>query len=106
MANKILSAEEFLEAIKIRPEPFNVPGLGAVEVQSLTFDQMAYLRQTHPNDPGEQVIYAVANGMVSPKLSEEEVKVMRQSRPAAIAAISTKVFALTTPKQDDASAAA
>lgn len=89
------TAAEFLKAIEIQPEPFEVPDLGWIEVRSLTMDEIGHIRSAYKDDAVQQVILAVATGVVTPPLSEEAVSAMHKGKSKVVTTISNKIFELT-----------
>jgi hypothetical protein len=90
-----MTEADFIDGILLRGVPFDVPGLGCVEVRGLSMVEIGDLRSKHTDDPVAQVIGAVRAGLLTPKLSETGIKALHDGNPGPIVAISNRIFELS-----------
>ena len=88
-AKQYVGRGEFLKALTVREQDFDVPGLGLVRFRPLTLDEAQGLRDRHTDkkgvlDTAGMMAAAVVKGMIEPALSDEDVAAIRAGRPQLI----------------------
>lgn len=90
---KYMTAAELLEAIKIRPVPYQLPNGQWVEIKALNLNQMSDLQKQ--GDPIQVLLGAVKEGLWQPRLDDEQLKALYDGNPEYVVAISTAIYELS-----------
>lgn len=100
MTKAISSAVDFLAAVSGAPQTFEVEGV-TVELQSLTFAESQQLSKQYGDDSTEMTFQALVLGLVSPKLTEEQIKQLREARPGPLMKMARRVMVISGMLEDD-----
>lgn len=95
MSNKYLSAADFLAGITGKPEDFDVPGLGLIQIRSLTTIESGELNRKHGGDGVALMLASVRMGLVQPALTEAQLEQLGQAKPGTIQLISDRIMSLS-----------
>lgn len=92
-----VSRDDFLKALTITEEDFDVAGLGTVRLKPLSLEDRAAIQKANTGKGGqldvlEMQTAALLAGLVEPKLSQADVAALRAGRPAVIDAITLRVM--------------
>lgn len=92
-----VSRDDFLKALTITEEDFEVPGLGTVRIKPLSLSDRAAIQKANTGKDGqldvlEMQTAALIAGMVEPKLTGDDVTALRAGRPGVIDAITLRVM--------------
>jgi len=92
-----VSHDDFMKALVITEEDFAVKGLGTVRIKPLSLSDRAGIQKQHTGKDGQLDVLgmqtaALLSGLVSPKLTSEDVDALRNGKPAVIDAITFRVM--------------
>jgi hypothetical protein len=102
-----VSRDDFLKALTISEEDFDVAGLGTVRIKPLSLADRAAVQKANTGKDGqldvlEMQTAALITGLVEPKLTIDDVAALRAGRPGVIDAITLRVLETSGMESSDA----
>lgn len=97
---KALSKQEFLNAIALRSQPLEIPGIGTVEVRGLSTLESDEIKKTQNGDGIAIMLKTAQLGLIEPKFSADEIELLGQASPGTIQIISEKIMRLSGIMED------
>ena len=98
--NTYLTADDFLTGIAGTSEDFQIPGLGNIQIRSLSVMDVRRIDKEAGGDPMQMGLLMVQTGMVTPKLTAEQAARLQDSHPGTVAAISKRISVLSGLSED------
>lgn len=95
MAKTYLTSADFLAGITLEPVDVEVKALGTVQVRGLTAMEMARISERANGDNAEVMVLAAFYGMVQPKLSEDDLPLLRGAAALKFAPIMQRIMELS-----------
>ena len=95
MSGKYVSAGDFMAGIMGTPEDFDVPGVGVVQLRSLTVAEVRTINQQHAGDNTGIMLATVGTGLVQPVLTAEQLQQLDGARAGAVADIAERIMQLS-----------
>ena len=91
-----ISKKDFLHALSVTEQDFDVPGLGSVRIRALTLAergvmQKKYIKGEGVDNMGMQT-ELLLKGLVSPRLSEKDVAAIKAGLPGLVDMITLKIM--------------
>ncbi len=90
-----LNADDFLAGIMGKPVDYEVEDLGWVKVQPLEYVVVEKLYRKYEKDVMQLTFQAAVQGLVEPKLSEEQVRELQHAKAGVITTIAKRVMELS-----------
>ncbi len=93
-----ISKDDFLTALAITEEDFALPGeLGTVRIKPLSLADRAAIQKAHTDKEGKTDILgmqtsALLAGLVTPRLTLDDVAALKAGRPAVVDAITMHIM--------------
>lgn len=100
MTKATTSAVDFLAAMTGTPELFETQGV-TVELRSLTFAEVQQLVTKYQGDATEMAFQALALGLVTPALDDEQLVALRSAKPGPIMAMAQRVMQISGMAEED-----
>ncbi len=101
MARAYLTKADLLAGITLKPQDFEVEGLGWVQVRGLGLADLSELRAKHGNDDTQIVLHGAHRGLVNPQLSVEDLDALGQGDAGLVSSIGKRVFELSATGDKD-----
>ena len=98
--NTYLTADDFLTGIAGTNEDFVIPGLGKIQIRSLSVMDVRRIDKEAGGDPMQMGLLMVQTGMVTPKLTAEQAARLQDSHPGIVAGISKRISVLSGLSED------
>lgn len=95
-----LTANDFLTGIAGTSEDFEIPGLGMIQIRSLSVMDVRRIDKEAGGDPMQMGLLMAQVGIVNPKLSAEQAARFQDSHPGILAAISKRISVLSGLSED------
>jgi hypothetical protein len=95
MSGSYLSADDFLRGVLGEPEDLAVEGLGLVRVRGLSVAEVARAKRAAGNDPLLLMVHMVAEGLVQPPLTAQQLLALRAGMTPRFEVIAVRVAELS-----------
>jgi hypothetical protein len=93
--SKYLSTADFLAGITGKPEDFDLPGVGLIQVRSLTTAESGEMNRKHSGDGVALMLATVRMGLVQPALDDTQLQLLESAKPGVIQVISHRIMELS-----------
>jgi len=95
-----LSADDFLAAITLEGDDFDVPGFGTIRIRALSLHEVDAVRRKATvkggePDAGKLMAWALYYGLVEPKLPEDAIETILNGSAGKLTAVARRIMALS-----------
>jgi len=88
---RTIAAADFLRAIQQAEEYFDLPGVGTVKLRSLSTRDAQTAYQKYGDNRADLMAPVVSAGMIEPKLTEEQVAALYDSKAGPVTALFERI---------------
>lgn len=95
MTRAYLTKADLLAGVTLKPQDFEVEGLGWVQVRGLSMNEMKELRAAAGKDEVALMLLCAHRGISNPQLAADELTALGDGQAGLISAIGTRVIELS-----------